>query len=265
MARLYLVDAFTSKIFSGNPAVVCLMEGPGEDSLMQQAAGELNAAETAFLFPQGEHYVLRWFTPLTEVDLCGHATLAASHILWEQGYQPLYEPVRFFSRSGLITARFEEDWITMDFPAEPAVETEIPPGLAEALGATPLFVGKNRFDYLVQLESAKTVSMLSPDMLKLARFPARGVIVTARDQGTGYDFVSRFFAPAIGIPEDQVTGSAHCCLAPYWGQKIGKTRMVGYQASRRGGIVKVAARGSRVDLSGQAVTMMIGDLIPPVL
>jgi PhzF family phenazine biosynthesis protein len=265
MTRLYLVDAFTSKAFSGNPAGVCVMEGPGEDSWMQQAAAELNVAETAFLFPQGEHYVLRWFTPLTEVDLCGHATLAASHILWEQGYLPLYEPARFFTRSGLLSATFDEDWITMDFPAEPAVETGIPPGLAEALGATPVFVGKNRFDYLVELESAKIVSGLTPNLPELARLPARGIIVTAGSQGTGYDFVSRFFAPAVGIPEDQVTGSAHCCLAPYWGEKLKLDRMTGYQASRRGGIVRVAVRGSRVDLSGQAVTVIIGDLIPPVM
>lgn len=260
MTRFYLVDAFTSKVFSGNPAGVCVMDSPADDSWMQKMAAEVNVAETAFLSPRADHYLLRWFTPEAEVDLCGHGTLAASHILWEQGCVPPDRPIRFETRSGTLFSRQESGWITMDFPSEPATEARIPPGLEEALGAKPVFVGKNRFDYLVELDSAATVENLSPDYDLIARLPARGIIVTAGCSKSRYDFVSRFFAPGIGIDEDQVTGSAHCCLAPYWGRKLEKDLMIGYQASERGGTVRVAIHGSRVDLSGHAVTVITGDL-----
>lgn len=215
------VDAFTGRPFTGNPAAICLLAEPQPDQWMQNLAGEMNLSETAFLRRMGDEFELRWFTPSTEVDLCGHATLAAAHVLWESGELRPEETARFRTRSGLLTARREGDWIEMDFPATPVQPAEPPAGLLEALGVRARQVGRSRFDYLVEADSEQAVRSLSPDFAALAKAPTRGVIVTARAQER-YDFVSRFFAPASGINEDPVTGSAHCCLGPYWKEKLNR-------------------------------------------
>jgi predicted PhzF superfamily epimerase YddE/YHI9 len=262
------VDAFTSEPFAGNPAAVCVLPGPADPAWMQAVAREMNLSETAFAHPlDGERgYRLRWFTPAVEVDLCGHATLAAAHVLWDEGYLPGTEPAMFHTRSGLLTAVRRGDWIELDFPSEPAALEPAPDALLEALGATVRAAGRNRFDWLVELESEEAVRRLEPDIAGLAKVPARGVIVTSRARsgattaGLEYDFVSRFFAPRLGVPEDPVCGSAHCCLAPYWSTRLGKTELVGFQVSSRGGIVRVRPRGDRVFLGGQAVTVLRGEL-----
>lgn len=256
------VDAFTAEPFAGNPAAVCILSAPRPDAWMQQVAREMNLSETAFLVPreEGTSFDLRWFTPAAEVDLCGHATLASAHVLWEDGHLPAGTTAHFYTRSGLLTARQQDGWITMDFPARPAEETPAPERLAEALGAEPLYVGQNGMDYLALLSDARAVRALAPEMRLLAQVPARGVIVTAPAEEEGVDFVSRFFGPRVGVPEDPVTGSAHCCLGPFWQQRLGKDRLVGYQASARGGTVRVHVRGSRVDLAGRAVTVLRGRL-----
>lgn len=255
------VDAFTSKPFSGNPAAVCVMEEPRDERWMQNVAREMNLAETAFLHPEKDGYRLRWFTPTIEVDLCGHATLASAHVLYETSALAKGEQARFYTKSGLLTADEENGWIKLDFPATPPDQTKAPPAFDKALGTSEYgYVGKSIFDYIVELESEAAVRELKPNMGLLELVPARGVIVTARGNDKQHDFVSRFFAPASGIQEDPVTGSAHCCLAPYWAAKLGKDEMVAYQASARGGVVKVALRGDRVMLYGQAVTVLRGEL-----
>jgi len=253
---LWQVDAFTDRPFHGNPAAVCLLAEPRPEAWMQAVAAEMNLAETAFLLRDDEGFGLRWFTPTVEVDLCGHATLASAHFLWQDGHLKPRAEARFQTRSGLLTARERDGWITLDFPATPAVPVPFPPGLAEALGATPVSVGRSAFDYLVELPDELSVTTLRPDLAAIARFPVRGVIVTARSERPGVDFVSRFFGPACGVPEDPVTGSAHCALGPWWAARLGREDLVGYQASRRGGTVKVAVRGDRVRLAGQAVTVL---------
>lgn len=255
------VDAFTDRPFAGNPAAVCVLDGPREESWMRDVAAEMNLSETAFLHPRDDGWNLRWFTPAVEVDLCGHATLAAAHVLWQDGLLPPDAEARFHTRSGLLTASLRDGWITMDFPAKPEQAAPAPDGLAEALGARPVYTGRSRFDWLVQLESEAAVRTLAPDLGVLARVQARGVIVTARSEGGEYDFVSRFFAPGVGVPEDPVTGSAHCALAPFWAARLGSDSLTGYQASRRGGIVKVRVAGDRVMLGGQGVTVMRGELV----
>jgi PhzF family phenazine biosynthesis protein len=257
---IYVVDAFTGKPFGGNPAGVCLLTRAAEPEWMQHVASELNLAETAFLSPEGAAFRLRWFTPAVEVDLCGHATLATAHILWEQGRLAQTDEPVFNTNSGPLTATREDGRIWLDFPSLPEEPCETPPGLVEALGARALHVGKDAFDYLVELESDDAVRGLEPDLARLAAVPARGVIVTSRSTDPAFDFVSRFFAPAIGIPEDPVTGSAHCCLAPYWADRLGSTELVGHQVSPRGGIVHVQVRGDRVRLGGYAVTIWRGRL-----
>ncbi len=253
---IYQVDAFAERPFQGNPAGVCLLAHYPPDEWLQQVAGEMNLSETAFLVPHDGEFRLRWFTPGVEVDLCGHATLASAHVLWETGRLAADREARFHTRSGLLTARLEEGRIEMDFPSEPPAPCEAPPGLLEALGAEARNLGKNRFDYLVEVESPGQVESLDPDLSALRRIECRGVMVTAASPGGEYDFVSRFFAPAAGVNEDPVTGSAHCCLAPYWAERLGRTRLTGYQASRRGGRVSVEVRGDRVLLSGSAVTVL---------
>jgi len=226
---------------------------------MRQVALEMNLSETAFLHPEKGGYRLRWFTPAIEVDLCGHATLAGAHVLWEDGHLPVDAEARFHTRSGLLTCRKNDDWIEMNFPAKIAEPADAPPQLAEALGAELLFVGRNAFDYLVLVADEQTLRAIHPNHHLLRKLPVRGVIVTAR--GTDYDFVSRFFAPGSGIDEDPVTGSAHAALAPFWSHRLSRTEMVGYQASARGGVVKMRMMGDRIALSGQAVTVMRGDLL----
>lgn len=255
------VDAFSAAPFAGNPAAVCLLSAPRDERWMQDIAREMNLSETAFLLRRGDDFELRWFTPAVEVDLCGHATLASAHVLWEEGHLRPDQPARFHTRSGLLTATRAGSWIELDFPAEPEQPVAPPPELVRALGVAPLHVGQNRFDYLVEVDSEETVRGLRPDFASLSALSARGVIVTSRAGASGYDFVSRFFAPAAGIDEDPVTGSAHCCLAPFWAARLGRRELVGYQASARGGVVRVRVGDGRVALGGQAVTVMRGELL----
>jgi PhzF family phenazine biosynthesis protein len=258
---LFQVDAFADAAFRGNPAAVCLLDDPASAEWMQQVAAEMNLSETAFLVPRDDGWNLRWFTPTTEVDLCGHATLASAHVLWETGRLASGAPAHFHTRSGVLTATRDGEEITLDFPATPPEPADAPSGLADALGVEPQHVGRSRFDYLIEVADAATVRDLVPDFAALGRVDTRGVIVTSRGDGSGVDFISRFFAPAAGVDEDPVTGSAHCCLAPYWSAKLGRADLVGYQASRRGGTVRVHADGDRVRLSGRAVTVVRGELL----
>jgi PhzF family phenazine biosynthesis protein len=259
---LYQVDAFTDRPFGGNPAAVCLLPEPREAEWMQSVAREMNLSETAFLHPAAEGgWRLRWFTPAIEVELCGHATLASAHVLWESGRLPAAEPARFHTLSGLLTAERRDDLIEMDFPANAAGEVEPPEGLAEALGVEARFVGKSRFDYLVEAPSEEAVRAATPDHARLRTLPVRGVIVTAEASTAPYDFVSRFFAPGSGVDEDPVTGSAHCTLGPHWAARLGKTSFLAWQASARGGAVRVRLEGDRVKLGGQAVTVLQGQLL----
>jgi len=257
---LYIVDAFTNERFKGNPAAICILDETVADSWMQQVAAEMNLSETAFIVQKEEAYDLRWFTPLDEMDLCGHATLATAHILWETGRLPQHEEARFMTRSGLLTAVHKGDWIEMNFPSEPPEAAIAPEELVQGLGLIPRYVGRNRMDYFVEVDSEDTLRTLQPDFGMLARLNARGVIVTSRATNCPYDFVSRAFFPGTGIDEDPVTGSAHCALAPYWAKRLRKQELVGYQASKRGGIVKVRPEGERVFLQGQAVTILKGQL-----
>ncbi len=257
---LFQVDAFTAQPFAGNPAAVCLMEEPGDPVWMQKVANEMNLSETAFLFRQDDGYSLRWFTPQAEVDLCGHATLASAHVLWEQGYLPADSQARFHTKSGLLTADRRADWIELNFPAIPEQPSKTIPGLQEALGVTPIYVGMSRFDCLVEVESEEIVRTLQPDIAGLAAIDVRGVIVTSRASTAGYEFVSRFFGPRVGVPEDPVTGSAHCVLGPFWGKRLDRQALTGYQASARGGVIRIQLDGERVRLSGQAVTVLHGAL-----
>ena len=255
------VDAFTDKPFHGNPAAVCLLTERRDDSWMQRVAQEMNLSETAFLEKQEDGYGLRWFTPAVEVNLCGHATLASAHALWELGILAPHEEARFHTLSGLLTARLRGDWIEMDFPAQPVKPTSFPTDLARALGTSMQYVGFNPQNYLVEVESERTLRVMKPDMSLIAGLGSHGLIVTARSENDQYDFTSRFFAPQFGIPEDPVTGSAHCSLGPYWGEKLDKHTLVGYQASARGGVVRVKLAGDRVKLGGQAITVLRGDLL----
>jgi PhzF family phenazine biosynthesis protein len=233
----------------------------GDEGWMQALAVEMNLSETAFLYLQDDGYNLRWFTPASEVDLCGHATLASAHILWETGLLAPEAQARFHTRSGMLTAQLQDDWIQLDFPSEPEQAAEIPEKLGQALGVSPSYVGQNRFDYLVEVDSQDIVFNLQPDFNLLSAISSRGFIVTSRSDTAEFDFVSRFFAPAFGINEDPVTGSAHCCLGPYWAEKMNKSELVAYQASARGGIIRVRVGEERVYLSGQAVTVMRGMLL----
>lgn len=258
--RITQVDSFTNRPFAGNPAGVCILPRPADEAWMLNVAREMNLAETAFLVPGRDGYDLRWFTPTVEVDLCGHATLASAHVLWEEGHLDRTTQARFHTKSGLLTADRNDAWIELDFPATPAPAAERPPGLVEALGAIPLFVGRSCFDYLVELKDEAAVRALDPDLGAVARVQSRGVIVTSRAAQGKYDFVSRFFAPQSGVPEDPVTGSAHCALAPYWSAKLGKKELMAFQASARGGEIRLRLDGDRVRLGGQAVTVLRGEL-----
>lgn len=254
------VDAFTDRPFAGNPAAVCILPDPADEGWMRSVAAEMNLSETAFLHPHADGWSLRWLTPTVEVDLCGHATLASAHVLWEDGHLAPDAEARFHTRSGLLTCRRRGEWITMDFPAQPARETDAPEGLERALGVTPRYIGRSRFDLLVEVDSEDAVRALQPDLGLLATVDVRGVIVTTRAADGQYDFVSRFFAPRAGVNEDPVTGSAHCVLAPFWAARLGRDEMTAFQASRRGGVVRVRTAGDRVELAGQAVTVVRGEL-----
>lgn len=258
---LIQVDAFTAVPFAGNPAAVCVLTEERSAAWMQQVALEMNLSETAFLLKQTDGYQLRWFTPAVEVKLCGHATLASAHVLWSEGHLEPEAIAHFHTLSGLLTAQLQDGWITLNFPATPCTEMEPPAGLLEALGISKaLYVGKNEFDYLVQVEDETLVRQMQPDFGRLRSLPIRGIIVTSTGTHSDYDFVSRFFAPGSGIDEDPVTGSAHCTLAPFWGDRLHKNQFLAYQASPRGGEVRVNWEGDRVLLAGQAVTVMRAEL-----
>ena len=255
------VDAFSDRPFAGNPAAVCVLPAPRDERWMQDVAREMNLSETAFLVRQADGFNLRWFTPTVEVALCGHATLASAHVLWQEGHLKGNEQARFHTKSGLLTADRRGDWIELDFPAISSEATEPPPDLIRALGVETRFVGRNKFDFLIEAPSEAAVRAMKPDFTLLRTLTVRGVSVTSRASTSGFDFVSRFFAPGAGIDEDPVTGSAHCCLGPYWGKQLGKTEFTAYQASARSGVVRVRLQGDRVILGGQAVTVLRGELL----
>jgi PhzF family phenazine biosynthesis protein len=258
---LFIVDAFAHKPFSGNPAAVCLLDRERDDGWLQSLAGEMNLSETAYVLPRGDDWALRWFTPTVEVDLCGHATLATSHILWETGRLKSDAPAIFHTRSGKLVCQRADRWIAMDFPAAPPREVEIIPDLIEGLGVRPTWVGRSHMDVIACLESEQAVRDLIPNQTALGRIKCRGILITAKSSGA-YDFVSRSFFPRLGVPEDPVCGSAHCCLGPFWSERLGKTDLVGHQVSQRGGVVRVKCNGERVTLSGSAITVMRGEVEP---
>ena len=274
MVKILQIDAFTHTPFGGNPAAVCLLETAASDRWMQEVAAEMNLSETAFVLPLENEttYHLRWFTPTTEVDLCGHATLATAHALWTETQVPATATLCFQTRSGLLQAQLQDGWISLNFPANPSTPlTSIPQGLGEALGLAqaPIAVAENTLGYLLEVQTPDLVQSLAPNFASLQGFPVAGMIVTSAGSSP-YDFTSRFFAPNLGINEDPVTGAAHCCLAPYWSQRLGKREFLAYQASVRGGILKVqyphhrdgeSPESDRVILQGQAVTVLRGELL----
>jgi PhzF family phenazine biosynthesis protein len=260
LSDLSIVDAFTDRAFAGNPAGVCFLETERPDDWMQRVAAEVNLSETAFLLREGDGFRLRWFTPEVEVDLCGHATLASAHALWSEGRWPQTSSIRFMTKSGPLTVERDGNLIELDFPALPIQECESPENLIESLGTLPRFVGGNGMDYLCEVADEATLLDIQPDFPRLRSVRTRGVIVTCRAPDGHYDFLSRFFAPALGVSEDPVCGSAHCALGPYWASKLGKNDLNGYQASQRGGSLRVRVRGDRVRLGGRAVTVIRGKL-----
>jgi PhzF family phenazine biosynthesis protein len=257
---IFIVDAFAERPFQGNPAAICPLEEPANPVWMQQIAAEMNLSETTFIVPGDNGFGLRWFTPTVEVDLCGHATLASAHLLWERGFAPEGEPIRFQTHSGLLTCTRAGGKIELDFPSEAAERIAPMTELTRALGTPPVSLGRNRFDLIAEFGSEEQVRALLPDFGLLGKIPARGIIVTAPSTDPRFDFVSRFFAPAVGVNEDPVCGSAHCCLGPFWSTKLKKTELVGYQCSSRGGIVGVRLQRDRVVLCGTAVTVLAGQL-----
>ena len=258
------IDAFADRPFSGNPAAVCLLEDEHDASWMQAVAAEMNLSETAFVQTAGDAFDLRWFTPTVEVDLCGHATLAAAHALWTEGYVEDETPIRFDTRSGVLGAARHGDLIELDFPATAPADADMDRAqierLGNALGVTPVNVLQSAFDLLVEVESDSAVRSAEPDFRQIAEQGYRGVIITSKSDDPRFDFLSRFFGPAVGVDEDPVTGSAHCCLGPFWAERLGKRTMTAFQASTRGGVVRVRVAGERVFLGGHAVTVLRGEL-----
>ncbi|TVQ32042.1 MAG: PhzF family phenazine biosynthesis protein [Phycisphaeraceae bacterium] len=259
---IWQIDAFTARPFSGNPAAVCLLDAERDAPWMQSVAAEMNLSETAFVRRIDDGFSLRWFTPGVEVDLCGHATLASAFALWSSGAAEEHEQIRFHTRSGVLTASRDGDIILLDFPTRPASPCDPPNGLLESLGLdSPHYVGATTEDRLLVVTDAPALRALRPDFRRLAGAAPHGVIVAAASDDPDFDFLSRFFAPAYGVDEDPVTGSAHCCLGPYWSERLGKSDMVARQISRRGGVVHLRARGDRVILGGRAVPVMRGELL----
>lgn len=259
---IYVVDAFAHKAFTGNPAAICILSSSESADWMQQVAAEMNLSETAFLQPIEDGYHLRWFTPLAEVDLCGHATLASAHILWETGLTHPKQPIRFHTKSGILTAYKKNDWIKLDFPSEaPTFVDTYPQALIDGLGVDPISVGRNQSNYIIEVPSEEMVKEMTPNFSLLQTIEARGFLVTSRSADHTIDFISRCFFPSIGIPEDPVTGSAHCCLGPYWAYLLNKTELYAYQASKRGGFLKVRLHNNRVHLFGQAITVLKSELL----
>jgi len=261
MAKITQVDAFSAEPFGGNPAAVCILPSFPPDDWMQSVAAEMNLSETAFLVVQDDAWRLRWFTPGVEVDLCGHATLAAAHVLWEEGRLDRQHVACFLTRSGELRAEWRDEWIVLDFPADPTEDREAPDGLADALGVRIDRVATGAEYGLVEVKNEKQLRSLAPDYAALEQVHPGGLIATCESERDEWDFVSRFFAPAYGINEDPVTGSAHCTLGPWWQERLGKDEMTAYQASQRGGLVRVRPEGDRVHLGGQAVTVMKGELL----
>lgn len=259
--RYFIVDAFTERPFSGNPAAVVPLPAWREDGWLQSVAMELNLSETAFLVKKNDGYRLRWFTPKVEVALCGHATLASAHVLWSEDYAMSAEELNFHTKSGLLNATWRNSAIELNFPLKPPTQCSAPSGLLEALGTSAQHVARNQFDFLVEVESEQQVRQLAPDFSRLSSLDVRGVIVTSQSATPHFDFVSRFFAPRVGVNEDPVTGSAHCCLGPYWQARLGKSEFTAFQASARGGVLQVRVAGERVYLAGQAVTVCRGELL----
>ncbi|MDH3350931.1 MAG: PhzF family phenazine biosynthesis protein [Gammaproteobacteria bacterium] len=258
--RCLQIDAFTDRPFAGNPAAVCLLNDARDAEWMQSVAAEMNLSETAFVRPVSAGFELRWFTPAVEVELCGHATLASAHALWEEGVVARDKPIRFHTQSGELVCARQGSFIELDFPTIAVSPADRSEELCRALGTAPSFVGQSTYDRLVLVESEQVLRALQPDFSRLRRIPMRGVAVTSAADDPRFDFVSRFFAPAVGVDEDPVTGSAHCCLGPFWSERLGKTDMTAFQASARGGIVKVRVSGDRTFLGGQAVTIFKGVL-----
>ncbi|MBU2511076.1 PhzF family phenazine biosynthesis protein [bacterium] len=259
--RIYIVDAFTDTPFSGNPACVSILSEPKDDHWMQQVAFEMNLSETAFLQKRDDGFDLRWFTPKTEVDLCGHATLASAHIIWETGVLPPEEKVTFFTRSGVLTAEKKDKIIELGFPALYARPEEFSPELLDAFGINPIYAGMFDEKHLFEVESEEIVTSLNPDFNHLKKLKGRGVVITAASSSGKYDFVSRYFAPWVGVYEDPVTGSSHCCLATHWSKRLEKQELKAYQASPRGGYLTTKVVDNRVLLGGQAVTILAGELL----
>ena len=261
MQKIWVVDAFTGRAFAGNPAGVCISETALDESWMRRLASEMKHAETAFAFPHEGGYALRWFTPSAEVPLCGHATLATAHTIWQAGFRPKSERLRFQTKSGDLFATYLDDgWIELDFPRLDIAPLGETGDVKAALGASIIELRRYSIKLLAELESEKVLRRLKPDLSAIASLNAKGVIVTARAATKPYDFVSRYFAPALGVDEDPVTGSAHCALAPYWSEKLKKDSMLAYQASPRSGEMRVRLAGDRVCLAGQAVTVLEGEL-----
>jgi PhzF family phenazine biosynthesis protein len=258
--EIFQIDAFSRQPFGGNPAAVTLLPAFPDDEWMQHVAAEMNLSETAFLQPRDDGFDLRWFTPEVEVELCGHATLASAHFLWERHEVDPSAEISFWTLSGRLAASQSNGWIELDFPMEGPDGVEPPAELLPALGVEAQWVGKNRFDYLVEVGSESAVRGAAPDFGKLQQVTERGVMITSVAESPDFDFVSRFFAPAVGVDEDPVTGSAHCCLAPFWAERLGRSELLGFQASRRGGVVRTRTAGDRVVLGGQAVTVLRGVL-----
>lgn len=258
--RYFVVDAFTNRPFQGNPAAIVPLERWKDDDWLQNVAMEMNLSETAYFVPSAQGFGLRWFTPTTEVDLCGHATIASAVVLAHLGQLADGSQVAFSTQSGILSAARKGTMIELDFPALPVKPSDPPPGVLESLNATPLFVGRSVYDVLVEVESEEALRQLAPDFKRLAQVKCRGVIATSRSADPEFDFASRFFAPGLGIDEDPVCGSAHCALAPYWGEKLGKTKMVGHQVSSRSGVVFVETRGTRIGLGGEGLIFATGEI-----
>jgi PhzF family phenazine biosynthesis protein len=256
--KMYQVDAFTEKLFGGNPAAVCLLGCWPNEQLMQLIAGENNLAETAFIIKDNDHFNIRWFTPAVEVDLCGHATLASAHVIFNYTDFNEDEIIFYSERSGTLKVRKEGSLLTLDFPADQFHEIAAPDALIKGLGVQPIETYMGKTDYMAILSSQKEVAELSPDFSLLSQLKGRGIIVTAK--GETADFVSRFFAPQSGINEDPVTGSAHTTLIPYWARTLGKTELTAVQVSRRRGDLLCKYLGDRVEISGHAVIYMIGEI-----
>ena len=260
---IYTVDAFTSEPFKGNPAAVCILPGPADPGWMQKIAREMNHSETAFLHGANNQYALRWFTPTVEVELCGHATLASAHILWESGLAETDKAIAFHTLSGRLTATLEREWIELDFPAAELEPGDLSDAVLDALGVSPTAILHSGEKYLIELEDEEEVRRVKPNFAALRKQPGRGIIITARSDVQGVDFVSRYFAPWIGVNEDPVTGSAHCLLGPYWQKKLARNHMTAKQVSRRGGVLRVRMSGERVYIAGQAVTISRGEISIP--